>query len=252
MSTLTLSGITARRGSRMVLRGVDATFAAGRLTVVIGPNGAGKSTLLAVAAGILAPTAGEVRQDGEPLGAIGRRALARRRAYLPQGAQVAAPITVNRVVALGLVPHLPAFGPLPPALSGAVEAALDRYDLRHLADRPVTQLSGGERARVMLARATVADPALLIVDEPLSGLDPRHAVDCADRLRRRADQGRTVVAALHDIDLALRIADDVVAIQDGALLAALPASAVDGALLSRLYGLSAAVRRDGGVHVRFG
>ena len=253
MSALTLSGITVRRGRRIVLDGIDVAFAAGRLTVVIGPNGAGKSTLLDVAAGLLVPASGTVRLGDVPLDALARRDLAGRRAYLPQSPRVDWAISVERVVALGLTAQLPAFGGLPAAWQPRIDAALERYDLLPLRDRPATQLSGGELARVMLARATVAEPELLIVDEPTTGLDPRHALDAGRRLRALADMGCTVVVALHDLDLALRIADDVVALKAGRIAAAGAAEDIfTDPVLGDLYDVTVRVGRDAhGGTIRF-
>ena len=187
-----------------------------------------------------------------PLAILGRRKLARRRAYLPQRAAVDWPISVERVVALGLTPSLPAFGGLPAALQPLVARALTDHDLIDLRDRPATALSGGELARAMLARATVGDPELLIVDEPTAGLDPRHTLDAAQRLRARADAGRTVIVALHEVDLALRFADDVVAVRDGGVLWAGAAAAVTADALRRLFDVDVRLTPDAdGVVVRF-
>jgi len=253
VSDLLVSRVTVLRGPRRVLNGIDVRFAAGRLTAVIGPNGAGKSTLLSVAAGLLAPAEGVVSIGGQALAAIGRRRLAQRRAYLPQNPQIDWPISVERLVALGLTPSLPAFGGLPPALQPQIEAALAAHDLLALRDRAADALSGGELTRAMLARAMVGDPEILIVDEPTAGLDPRHAIDAVGRLRRDASQGRTVVMAIHDLDLARRVADDVVAIKDGRVLAAGSADTVfTETLLERLYDIRARVSRDAdGVGIRF-
>ena len=253
MSALTIEHATVRRGGRIVLDGVEATFAAGRLTAVIGPNGAGKSTLLEVAAGLLAPASGSVRLGGTTLAGLGRRELARRRAYLPQNPAVHWAISVERVVALGLTAHLPAFGGLPLAWQPRIDAALDRFDLLALRERGATQLSGGELARVMLARATVGEPELLLADEPTAGLDPRHALDAARRLRALADAGCAVVVALHDLGLALRIADDVLALKDGRVIAHGAAAAVFTApTLSTLYDVPVRITQDaGGTSVRF-
>lgn len=253
MSALTLSGVTVRRGKRTVLGGVDVHFAADRLTAVIGPNGAGKSTLLEVAAGLLAPDAGEVRLGETPLGRIARKDLASRRAYLPQTPGIDWAISVERVVALGLTAHLPPFGGLPAVWQPKIEAALARYDLLDLRARPATQLSGGELARVMLARATVGEPELLIVDEPTAGLDPRHAIDAGRRLRALADAGCTVIVALHDLDLALRIADDAVAVKAGGVAAQGAVAAIfTDAVLGGLYDVPARVGRDpDGASIRF-
>ena len=245
MSGLVFEGVGVSRGRRRVLDAVTLAFAPGRLTAVIGPNGAGKSTLLAVAAALLAPERGRVLLDGAPLARIGRRALATRRAYLPQGARAEWPISVERVVALGLTPVLPAFGGLPAALQAQVDATLSAHELDALRERPATELSGGELARTLLARAVVGDPELLIVDEPTVGLDPRHALDAARRLRARADAGRTVIMAVHDLDLALRVADDAVALKDGRLLAAGRATELfTDDVLGRLYELNVRVVRD--------
>ena len=252
MTVLRLEAVSVDRGRRRVLDEVSVAFPPG-LTAVVGPNGAGKSTLLAVAAGLLAPAEGRVTLDGAPLSTVPRRALARRRAYLPQSPRAEWPISLERVVALGLTPSLPAFGGLPPALQARVDAALAAYELEALRERPATELSGGELARAMLARATVGDPELLIVDEPTAGLDPRHALDAARRLRALADAGRTVVVAIHDLDIALRIADRAVAVKDGRVLAD---GAADGVFtperLGRLYDVEARVVRDAaGSSVRF-
>ncbi len=250
MSAVALSGIVVRRGGRLVLDGIDTVFEAGCLTAVIGPNGAGKSTLLSVAAGLLVPDTGTVTLGGVSLGRIGRAGLARRRAYLPQNPRVEWPISVERVVALGLTPSLPAFGALPPGLTERIDATLASHDLLALRDRPATALSGGELARVMLARATVADPELLIVDEPTAGLDPRHALAAAAALRARADVGRTVIVAVHDLDLVLRMADRVVALKDGQLHAAGPSIEVlAAATLTTLYDVSVSIADAG---IRFG
>ena len=231
MTNLILNQVGVVRGDRRVLEGADVTFQAGRLAAVIGPNGAGKSTLLSVAAGLLQPSTGQVRLGDTQLAAMPRRVLAQRRAYLPQRAGVEWPISVERVVALGLTPSLPAFGELPA--------------------RPATELSGGELARVMMARATVGEPELLIVDEPTAGLDPRHAVEVGRRLRALSDGGCTVVIALHDLDLARRIADDVVALKDGRVLASGPTRTVFTAdTLSALFDAAIEVIGDGGIRYR--
>ena len=253
MIRLKLSGIRVERGGRAVLDGVDAGFRAGRLTAVIGPNGAGKSTLLDVAAGLLAPNAGRVELDGADIRALSLRQLARRRAYLPQAPRVDWAISVERVVALGLSAQLPAFGPLPAEWSRKIDPALQRFDLVELRDRPATRLSGGELARVMLARATVGEPDILIVDEPTAGLDPRHALDAGRRLRGLADGGCAVIVALHDLDLALRIADDVVAMKAGAIVAQGPAADIfDEETMRAVYDVPARVHRDAeGATIRF-
>ena len=218
MRLLTADALTVRRGSRTILDAVSLDLNGG-LVAVIGPNGAGKSTLLACLAGLLTPDAGMVALDGEPLAGIAPRLLARRRAYLPQSPRAEWPLPVERLVALGLSPRLPAFGGLPAPLADRVARALAEADLTERRDQPATTLSGGELARAMLARALVGDPEILIADEPLAGLDPRHALDGIVRLRALADAGMLVVAALHDLTLAARHASHVAVIRDGKLIA---------------------------------
>ncbi len=253
MSALRLVDLHVERGGRAVLKSMDLTFGAGRLTAVIGPNGAGKSTLLECAAGLLMPSQGGVWLGDDPLASLPRRDLARRRAYLPQRATVEWPISVERVVGLGLTPSLPTWGSLPPSLQPAIDRALADGDLLHLRDRSATSLSGGELARVMLARAVVGDPELLIVDEPAAGLDPRHTIDAMRRLRAHADLGRTVVMSVHEMDLALRFADDVVALKDGRLLWSGPVREVmTEANLAQLYDISVSIGMDAhGPSIRF-
>lgn len=253
MSGLILSDVDVVRGGWPVLQRLSAGFQAGRLTAVVGPNGAGKSTLLSVCAGLLHPTAGQVLLDDRPLAAFGRRGLARHRAYLPQNPEVDWPISVERLVALGLTPSLPVFGGLAGRLRRQVDAALEAYDLLALRERPADALSGGERARAMLARATVGDPQLLIVDEPTAGLDPRHALDAVRRLRGHADRGSAVIIAIHDLDLAAGAADEVLALKAGRVLAAGPVEAVlSEPVLTQLYDTPARILRDGsGLVVRF-
>jgi iron complex transport system ATP-binding protein len=215
MSRLEARNLTVRRGGRTILSDVSVAAGAGEFVVLIGPNGAGKSTLLSALAGLIAPQSGTVRLDGTTLCDMVPKALARRRAYLPQNPHLEWPLSVERLVALGLTPHLPAFGGLPPDVESRVDAALAAFDLIARRDQPATTLSGGEFARAMLARAMVASPDILIVDEPVTGLDPRHALDSMARLKAYAAEGRLVIASLHDLTLAARFADRLVALKEG-------------------------------------
>lgn len=252
MSALAASGVELTRGARRVLAGVSASFAPGSFTAVIGPNGAGKSTLMAVLAGLLKPDAGRVMLNGEALTRLTPKALARARAYLPQSPRAEWPISVERLVALGLTPQLPFFGDVAPDEAAKVHAALEACDLMALKGQAATTLSGGELARAMLARAIVGDPPLLLVDEPTAGLDPRHALDAMARLKARADAGRTVIAAVHDLGLALGHASRVIALRAGRVLADVAAGDVDAGLLKALYDVDARIVRDeAGVSVRY-
>jgi iron complex transport system ATP-binding protein len=215
MTELGATAVCVRRGGRVILDHVSLRAGAGEFIAVIGANGAGKSTLLSALAGLLKPDSGSIALDGANLAGITGVALARRRAYLPQNPRCEWPISVERLVALGLTPTLPAFGGLPKAFDVLITNALQSCDLLEHRLQPVTTLSGGELARAMLARALVGNPDVLIVDEPIAGLDPKHAVDTAKRLRVLADQGKLVIAAIHDLTLAARYATRIVALTNG-------------------------------------
>ena len=204
---------------RHLLDDVSLAVRPGELVAVLGPNGAGKSTLLRALTGLTAPTSGIVTLDGRALATWSPRALAAARAYLPQNATLEWPLTVARVVALGRLPLAGLWGEPTAATDGAVDRALAELDALSLRDRIATTLSGGELARVLLARAIVANPRLLLADEPLAGLDPRHQLDALQRLRAMADDGRAVVLALHDLDLAARFATRVALLSGGKVLA---------------------------------
>lgn len=241
MTQLVARALALRRGGRQILGGIDLQARSGEFIALIGPNGSGKSTLLALLAGLATADAGSVMLDGMALGSIPRRLLAARRAWLPQNARCEWPLAVERMVALGLAP----VGGFHPA---RIEEVLAQCDLLALRRQPVTTLSGGELARAMIARALVAEPELLIVDEPLAGLDPRHAWDAAQRLRQLAvAQGKLVIASIHDLNIALRCATRVWALRDGRLMVdGPPESAMAGDALRELFDLDVAVRRDNG------
>jgi iron complex transport system ATP-binding protein len=218
MTLLAAEKITLARGGRFILRDVSLQAHAGEFIAVLGPNGAGKSTLLSVLAGLLKPDSGEVMLDSKRLSQLSAFTLAQRRAYLPQNPRLEWPLTVERLVALGLTPHLPATGGLPESYRPAISRALDLCDLSSRRDQVATTLSGGELARAMLARAIVGEPQILIVDEPITGLDPRHAMQCAQLLKDFARKGTLVMAALHDLTLAARYAQRVLVVVDGDLV----------------------------------
>jgi iron complex transport system ATP-binding protein len=220
MTGLTANDVTVRRGGRAIVDEVSASLGAGMFVALIGANGAGKSTLLSCLAGLLKPETGEVVLDGRPVLALDRRELARRRAYLPQSLRAEWPISVERLVALGLTPQLPAFGGLPGGFEPRLTQAIEGCDLTAHRFQAATTLSGGELARAMLARALIGDPDVLLADEPISGLDPRHRLDTIGRLRRlAADDGKLVVATIHDLTLAARYATHLMALREGRLVA---------------------------------
>jgi iron complex transport system ATP-binding protein len=240
--TLAAQHLTVRRGGKAIVDDVSLSLALGKLVALIGANGAGKSTLLAALAGLLAPDSGTVTLDGANIDSLPARDLAKARAYLPQNARAEWPISVERIVALGLTPHLPAFGGLSPALQEKVAAALAACDLADRATQAADTLSGGELARAMLARALVGEPRILIVDEPMSGLDPRHKLDTIARLTAYARGGSAVICSTHDLTLAARNADRVIVMAHGRVLADGPtAEAMTAETLSAAFDVTARV-----------
>ncbi len=246
MTTLTARDVTVRRGARAILDRVSLAANAGEFVAVIGPNGAGKSTLLAAVAGLLRPSEGRVELDGRDVYRIPSKTLASRRAYLPQNPRCEWPISVERLVALGLTPILPAIGKLPAAHVWRIDEALRLCDLFDRRLQAVTTLSGGELERAMLARALVGQPEILIVDEPVAGLDPRHALDAMRRLAAYALSGKLVVASIHDLTLAARYASRILAMASGRAMGDGPtATTLTAALVKETFGVDACVTGDG-------
>jgi len=247
MSGLAAHGISVTLGRRRLLTAAALAAPRGRVTGLIGPNGAGKTTLLRAIAGLV-PATGTLSLDGAPLPPPGTRGRARRLGYLPQGHEVHWPLTVQRTVELGRLPHRD-----PLRRGGAHDAAvvaevMRRTDIDHFASRPVSTLSGGERARVMLARALAADTPVLLADEPVAALDPGHQLRVMDLLGAEArDRNRAVVVVLHDLSLAARYCDHLVLMTGGAVLSAGPADAVLAAgTLRRAYGVPFAIAETAG------
>jgi len=237
MTLLAAENITVQKGGRTILRTVSLQAHAGEFIAVLGPNGAGKSTLLSVLAGLLRPDAGQVMLDSKKLSQLSALQLARARAYLPQNPRLEWPLTVERLVALGLTPRLPATGGLPASYAPAINRALELCDLTAKREQVATTLSGGEFARAMLARAIVSEPQILIVDEPITGLDPRHAMQCMQLLGDFARNGTLVVAALHDLTLAYRYATRALVVVDGAV--AFDADSLTEEIIHRAFGVAA-------------
>ncbi|MDB5687297.1 MAG: transporter [Rhizorhabdus sp.] len=218
MTGLATDTLSLSLGDTHVLDGVSAAFARGRVTAVLGPNGAGKSSLLGCLAGLIAPDSGTVTLDGVALAAIDRRTRARRIGLLPQSADVHWNIDVSTLVALGRFPHRGRWGETD-ADRAAVARAMAATDVTDFADRGVNRLSGGERGRVLLARVLAGEPEWLLADEPLASLDPAHQLDVLDRLRYVALAGAGVIVVLHDLNQAARVADDILMLRDGRVVA---------------------------------
>jgi iron complex transport system ATP-binding protein len=236
---LVAKALAVRLGGRTLFEGLDARFEPGRVTCVVGPNGAGKSTLMACLAGLRRPDAGEVRLGEAAVLKLGAAARARRIGFLPQTPEIAWPIDAEALVALGRTPHRSSGRS--PADRAAVAAAMQATETTAFADRRVDTLSGGERARVLIARALAGEPEWLLADEPLTGLDPGHQMDACGLFRRLAHEtGYGVVLTLHDLPLALRLADRVLVLAEGGLIAAgAPTEALTPEIIRRAYGVDA-------------
>ena len=236
---LAASDLTVRLGGRAVLDHVAVTFRAGEVTAVVGPNGAGKSTLLSCLAGLRRPDLGGVSLDGRSIAALDDRERARRIGYLPQTPEIAWRLDVHTFVRLGRTAHRGLFGESPNDAE-AVDRALDSTQMTAFAERDVTSLSGGERARALIARALAGEPAWLLADEPLTGLDLGHQLDAAQLLRRVAASGVGVVATLHDLAFAARAADRIMVLADGRVLAdGPPSEALTPDVLATAYAVDA-------------
>lgn len=227
-------------GKRVALHGVTASIASGAVTGLVGPNGAGKTTLLRAALGLRAVSRGRVQVLGRVLADWPREELARKIAYLPQSAEAHWPVSSRRLVALGRIPHRAPLVPLSAADVGCIDEALERCDAMPFAERRMDELSSGERARVLLARALATHAAILLVDEPAAHLDPAHQLRLMEILREEAGRGVAVVVTLHDLTLAARYCDDLIVLKEGAVLAhGTPAETLSDAVLGEAFRIRA-------------
>jgi iron complex transport system ATP-binding protein len=215
------------------LNGISAELTPGGITAICGPNGAGKSSLLQCLAGLREPEAGALSLDGRPLASFKPRERARTLAYLPQVGEIAWDLSVAGLAALGRLPH---------GDRGDVQvaAALAALDLMPLAARPVSTLSGGERARALLARVLVGEPRWILADEPLAALDLAHQLALVGHLRHAAKCGAGVVLVVHDLALAMNYADRVLVLDGGRVVAdGPPGEALAEPVVDQVWGVHA-------------
>lgn len=231
---------------RVVVDGVTLEVPTGRTTVVVGPNGCGKSTLLRGLGRLLKPRGGSVLLDGDEIGTLPTREVARRLGLLPQQPIVPEGVSVLELVERGRHPHHGLFRTWSRADEEAVAGALERTDLVHLAHVPVDSLSGGQRQRVWLAMVLAQATPVLLLDEPTSFLDIAHQLDVLDLVRGLCDDaGTTVVMVLHDLGMAARYADHLVAMRDGVVVAeGTPAEVVTPEVIEAVFGVGALVVTD--------
>lgn len=212
MSLLSLTDLTATRRGRTVLEAVSLTVEPGECIGLIGPNGAGKTTLMRAALGLL-PADGQ-----SSLAALPAADRARAAAWMPQVREIAWPVPVESVIALGRLPHLPRGARLHPDDKAVIDAAIARMELEEFRTRTATRLSGGEQARVLIARALAQDTPLLMADEPTAGLDPAAQITAMEVFADLAAQGRSAIVSLHDLGLAARHCTRLILMQAGRIV----------------------------------
>ena len=239
-TALDAARVQVRAGGKVIVDGVDLRVQPGSLTALVGPNGAGKSTLLRVLAGIDRPDAGEVRFRGEDLFGIRRRARARLAALVEQDAVTDLPLTVRSTVALGRLPHEALLGGADAEDAGVIDRSLALVGMTAFADRELPTLSGGERQRVLLAKALAQQTPLLLLDEPTNHLDIGAQLSVLALLDGVASTGATVLAALHDLTLAVGFCRSVIVMAGGRVVAAGPTrETLTPDLLRSVYGVRA-------------
>ena len=246
MSVLEARALTYRAEDRPLVEDASFRLEPGGLTMLIGPNGSGKSTLLRLALGLLAPDAGETLIDGANVRGLSPTARARKAAYLPQTHPLAWPMPVRDVIALGRFAYGAAPGRLSAKDAAAVERAIDACRLAGFEDRAADTLSGGELARVHLARALAAETPLLVADEPVAALDPRYQHEVAQLFAAAAHAGRAVLTVVHDLTLAARYADRLIWMKDGRIIAdGSVADTMTAERLAEVFGIEAEVTPNG-------
>lgn len=235
---LHVQNLNVTLGGAAVVRDLTMTAPAGMVTGIIGPNGAGKSSLLRAVLGLVPHQAARLLIGGRDLATLALRERARIIAYLPQGGAVHWPVTVERLVTLGRLPHQEPWAKPNVADARIITAAMTDADILHLKDRPVNRLSGGERMRVLLARMLATEAPVLLADEPVAALDPLHSLSAMSLLGQLAGRGRTVVVVLHDLALAARFCGHLVLMDQGRAAASGPPNDVLAPeRLARVYGV---------------
>lgn len=248
--TLAAANAEARLSGRTVLKDFSLAVAPGEIVVLAGPNGAGKSTALKLLTGLIAPQTGAVTLEDRPLAEYDLRDLARAIAYLPQDRTVHWSMPCERVVALGRLPHRRFSAAESAADQTAINDAMASMDVSQFSERPIATLSGGERARVLVARALAQQARYIATDEPTAGLDPAHSLRLFQEFKRLSEKGHAIVTALHDLSLAARYATRVVLLKDGACIASGPtAQVLSRENLAKAFSVDAFVTEIGGFPV---
>ena len=238
--------VTVGYGAEPVVRDLSLVIPDGQVTTIVGPNGCGKSTLLRTMARLLKPTQGRVLLDGQPVHDLPTKDIARRMALLPQSPVAPDGLVVRDLVGRGRHPHQRWFSQWSPEDERIVESALAMTDTAELRERPLDQLSGGQRQRAWIAMTLAQDTDLMLLDEPTTYLDLAHQVEVLDLVTRlNRERGRTIVMVLHDLNLAARYSDRIVAMKDGVIATeGTPTEVFTPDLLAETFGLDADVLED--------
>jgi iron complex transport system ATP-binding protein len=245
VSRLAARSVTVGYGARTIIDGLDVAIPPGVITTIIGPNGCGKSTLLRTLSRLLKPAKGTVVLDGDDIGRLRTRDVAKKLGLLPQAPVAPDGLTVSDLVARGRHPHQSWLRQWSSDDAAVVERALAMTGVSDLADRPVDSLSGGQRQRVWISMTLAQGTDLLLLDEPTTYLDLAHAIDVLDLIDDLHESGCTVVMVLHDLNLATRYSDNLVVMRDGAILAqGHPREVITADLLHEAFGLRAKVIDD--------
>lgn len=249
--SLSVQHLSFSYGARRVLQDVSLDVAPGTFCALLGPNGSGKSTLVKAIAGVHRAQSGTVTVEGRRTSSLGRRELAKVVGYVPQAGDAPFDLTVREAVMLGRTPH---FGIAPRAEDRAkVEDAISRMGLEDIAERSMSELSGGQAQRALIARALAQDTRVLLLDEPTSALDLRYQIETLQLVRQiTREEGISALIAIHDLNHAARYCDQIVVLHGGRLVAdGSPAEALQASVLRTVYEVDVQVEtREDGVEVR--
>jgi iron complex transport system ATP-binding protein len=232
---LSVENLRVELSGKIILSDVSFRMNRGEVTGLLGPNGSGKSTLIRSVAGLVRKSGGRIVFDGSDIGSISPKRRARTLAYVPQNTSFEAPYTVLESVVMGRYPHLEKFGRYGVNDYKISSEALERVGLAGFEERTVTTLSGGESARVAIARALVQDSPVILLDEPMASLDPKHSLIIGELIRKLTMEGRAVLMAMHDVNLALGGADKVIFLKEGSVFGDMRTKDVDEKILMDVY-----------------